>query len=236
MATFEIESSEGTRWAKIAMQDETIVTERGAMSHMRGDIAMKARLPGPIRLVRAALSGEDAFRPTFSGTGSLYLESTLGGFHIMQLEEEETWIVSAGAFWASEAKVEQGFIRERFWTSLRTGEGFLSFQTKVTGPGQVMICSPGPVECIELGKDSPHGTRLVADGRQVLARTKSINYKARMPGWLPWSRLTTGERVLRVYEGTGRLLICTTPYWRYKMAQVRAAEANGGGTGAMDDM
>jgi uncharacterized protein (AIM24 family) len=76
----------------------------------------------------------------------------------------------------------------------------------------------------------------VADGRQVLARTKSINYKARMPGWLPWSRLTTGERVLRVYEGTGRLLICTTPYWRYKMAQVRAAEANGGGTGAMDDM
>ena len=36
-----------------------------------------------------------------------------------------------------------------------------------------------------------------------------------------WNRITTGERTLRVYEGKGRLLRCTSPYWRFKVMQVR---------------
>jgi hypothetical protein len=37
-----------------------------------------------------------------------------------------------------------------------------------------------------------------------------------------WNRITTGERTLRVYEGKGRLLRCTSPYWRFKVMQVYA--------------
>lgn len=219
MAVFEIESSEGTRWAKVTLQDETVIAERGALSWLTGDIKMKARLPGPIRLIRAALSGEEAFRPTFTGTGSLYLESSLGGFHELDLPGDETWVIESGAYWASEAKVHQSFIREKMWTSLRTGEGFLSFQTKVSGKGKVMLCSPGPVEEVVLSKSAANGGRIVADGRQVLARTAGVKYSVKLPGWMPWSRLTTGERLLRTYEGEGRLLMCTTPFWRFKMAQ-----------------
>jgi uncharacterized protein (AIM24 family) len=221
MATFEIEHTEGTRWAKITLEDETIVTERGALSHMRGDIRMKGRIPGPIRLIRAALSGEDSFRPTFSGTGTLFLESSLGGFHLMELTEGEKWVVDSGAFWASESRVHQSFTRERFITALRTGEGFLDFKTKVEGPGKVMLCAPGGVEEIILSKDSPNKGRIVVDGKQVLARTASVTHRVQLPGWMPWSKITTGERILRVFEGEGRLLMCTTPYWRFKVMQER---------------
>ena len=224
MATFEIESSEGTRWAKVSLQDETVVAERGALSWLTGDIKMKARLPGPIRLIRAALSGEEAFRPTFTGTGSLYLESSLGGFHELVLPGDETWVIESGAYWASEAKVHQSFIREKMLTSLRTGEGFLSFQTKVSGKGKVMLCAPGPVEEVILSKSSPNGGRIMADGKQVIARTAGVKYSVSLPGWLPWSRLKTGERLLRTYEGEGRLLMCTTPYWRFMMAQKRPTD------------
>ena len=109
MAKFEIEHAEGTNWAKISLEDETVVIERGAMSHMRGDLKMKGRLAGPIRLIRAALSGEEALRPTISGTGTLYLESSFGGFHIMDLPGTENWVVESGAFWCSEAKLKQTF-------------------------------------------------------------------------------------------------------------------------------
>jgi uncharacterized protein (AIM24 family) len=223
MANFEIEHGEGTNWAKITLKDETVVIERGAMSHMRGDLKLKGRLAGPIRLIRAALSGEEALRPTISGTGALYLESSLGGFHIMDLPDKEKWVVESGAFWCSEAKVKQTFHRERFTTSFWSGKGFLDFQTKVIGQGKVMICSPGPVEEITLGKDSPFGSQLIADGPIVLARAASISYTVRLPSLLPWRRAASGETLLRVYQGEGRMLVCTTPFWRFKIMQERAA-------------
>jgi uncharacterized protein (AIM24 family) len=222
MANFEIEHAEGTNWAKISLADETVVIERGAMSHMRGDLKMKGRLAGPIRLIRAALSGEEALRPKISGTGTLYLESSFGGFHIMDLPGTEDWVVESGAFWCSESKLKQTFHRERFTTSFWSGKGFLDFQTKVAGQGKVMICSPGPVEEITLGKDSPHGSQLIADGPIVLARTASISYTVRLPSLLPWRRAATGEGLLRVYKGEGRMLVCTTPFWRFKLMQERA--------------
>jgi uncharacterized protein (AIM24 family) len=168
MAKFDIEHSEGTNCARVGLIDETVVIERGAMSHMRGALKMKGKLAGPIRLMRAALSGEEALRPTISGTGTLYLESTFGGFHVMELTDGEKWVVESGAFWCSEARVKQTFHRERISTSFWSGKGFLDFQTKVVGPGKVMICSPGPVEEITLGKDSPHGDQLIADGYEYL--------------------------------------------------------------------
>lgn len=223
MAKFEIEHAEGSNWAKITLSDETVVIERGAMSHMRGDLKMKGRLAGPIRLLRAALSGEEALRPSISGTGTLYLESSFGGFQTMDLPGTETWVVESGAFWCSEAKLKQSFYRERITTSLWSGKGFLDFQTKVSGQGKVMVCSPGPVEEITLGKDSSFGSQLVADGPIVLARTASIQYTVRLPSLLPWRRAATGERLLRVYSGEGRMLVCTTPFWRYKIMQQKAA-------------
>jgi len=226
MANFEIEHAEGTNSAKITLTDETVVIERGAMSHMRGDLTMKGRLAGPIRLIRAALSGEEALRPTIAGTGTLYLESSFGGFHVMNLPGDETWVVESGAFWCSEAKVKQTFYRERFTTSFWSGKGFLDFQTKVAGQGKVMICSPGPVEEIILGKDSPYGNQLVADGQIVLARTASISYKVRLPSLLPWRRAATGESLLRAYQGEGRMLVCTTPFWRFKIMKEKGASPN----------
>jgi len=221
MADFEIGHAEGSNWAQITLRDETVVIERGAMSHMRGDLKMKGRLVGPLRLLRAALSGEEAFRPTISGTGTLFLESSFGGFHIMDLPGTDDWVVESGAYWCSEDKLKQTFHREKFTTSLWSGKGLFDFQTKVMGQGKVMLCAPGRVEEITLGEDSPHGSQLITDGPIVLARTTGISYLVRLPSLLPWRRAATGERLLRVYRGEGRLLVCTTPFWRYKIMQGR---------------
>ena len=223
MATFDIENAEGTHWAKIGLADETVVIERGAMSHMCGDLKLKGRLAGPIRWARAVLAGEEVLRPKISGTGSVVLESSFGGFHVLDLPGDQPWVVECGAYWCSEASVKQTFYRERFWTSVWSGKGFFDFHTKVAGRGKVMICAPGPVEEIELGAGGPFGNRLVAGEPVVLARTAGIRHTVTLPSWLPWRRAATGEDLLRVYEGEGRMLVCSTPYWRFKIMQNRAA-------------
>ena len=82
----------------------------------------------------------------------------------------------------------------------------------VSGNGKVVLKSRGPVQEIDLDNDND---RIVADGRHVLARTEGISYKIRRAATNPITSLLSGERKLRVYEGTGKILLSSYPYWRY---------------------
>ena len=73
------------------------------------------------------------------------LESTLGGFHVIDLQGE-SWILESGAYWASDGSVEVDYQRESFLTSLWAGEGFVYLQTRVKGEGKVVLCTRGPIE------------------------------------------------------------------------------------------
>ena len=106
------------------------------------------------------------------------------------------------------------FHREKVITSLWAGEGFLWYQTKVTGPGQVVLVAQGAVEEIVLDNEE-----LVVDGKYVLARTSGISLKIRRPGRGLLGYFLSGERGARAYKGTGRLLISTTPNWRLRVCQ-----------------
>ena len=46
------------------------------------------------------------------------LESSLGGYHVIELQGE-TWFLERGAYWASDGAVDVSFHRERILTSLK---------------------------------------------------------------------------------------------------------------------
>ena len=214
MARFEIESLEGMHWVKVTLNDETVRVQRGAMSYMEGKIRMDLPLPTPREMLVSFFSVESMLRPRYRGTGELYLESSLGGFHALQVNDGETWIIEDGAYWASEGGIRLSFHREKVITSLWAGEGFLWFQTKVTGPGLVVLLAQGAVEEIALDNEE-----LVVDGKYVLARTSGISLKIRRPGRGLLGFFLSGEFRGRAYKGTGRLLISTTPNWRLRICQ-----------------
>ena len=81
------------------------------------------------------------------------------------------------------------------------------------------MIAPGPVDEVELNDE-----RLVVDGNYVIARTAGISFKIRRPTRSLLGYYLSGERYARVYEGTGRLLIATTPYWRLRIGQKGEAE------------
>jgi uncharacterized protein (AIM24 family) len=67
----------------------------------------------------------------------------------------------------------------------------------------------GPIEVIDLRDE-----RLATDGHYVLARTEGITYRVKRSARTLFGSFLMGERRLRLYEGTGRILLSSYPYWR----------------------
>jgi uncharacterized protein (AIM24 family) len=213
VAEFEIFELEGMRWVQIKIRDETVRAEAGALSHMQGDIKVTARLPSPLSALKSAISNEAVVRPSYTGTGTINLESSMGGYYPFEVAGE-SWILENGAYWASEGTVELRLHRERVWTSFWAGEGLIDYQTKVSGYGCVVLNAPGPVEEVTL-----KGERLMVEGKLVLARTEGLDYRMRRPTSLVQS-LFSGEAAMRAYQGTGKALVCWTPYWNQYIVNV----------------
>lgn len=226
MAQFEIIEQEGVRLVKCTLQNETIRTESGALYYMRGQITMESKAPSMGGFLKSLATGESIFRPTYTGTGEVHLEPSLGGFFIMECGGE-TWILEGGAYWASESGIEVDVHRENTLTALKSGEGFLDFQTKVKGHGKVVLAAQGPVEVVHLQND-----KLTVDGRYVLARSSGLKYSVQRASKSLLGSMTSGEYMVRIYEGTGTVLMAPMPFWRHRLfdaiAAVRSAAKSGG--------
>jgi uncharacterized protein (AIM24 family) len=207
MAVFDVVELEGSRYVRIGLDNDNARAEAGAMSYMRGRIEMTAPIPGPLNAVKCMISDEPVIRPRYEGTGEVILNSSMGGYHVLDLTGE-TWILENGAYWASDGEVELGLHRESMLTSFWAGEGLIDFQTTVSGHGHVVLNSPGPAEVIELG-----GETFAVEGKLVIARTGDIKYSVRRPTRGLVSYMLSGEDVVRTYSGSGKILFCCTPYW-----------------------
>jgi uncharacterized protein (AIM24 family) len=211
MASFEIIEQEGVRLVKVVLQNEMVRTESGALYYMRGPITMESKSPSVGGLLKSFATGESVFRPTYTGTGELFLEPTFGGYYVFDVAGK-TWILEDGAYWVSEAEVIVEAFREKALTAFKSGEGFMDFQTKVSGRGKVVVQSQGPVEPVQLNKD-----KLVVDGKYVLAREASLSFSVERATKSLLGSVTSGEGLVRTYEGTGMVMMAPIPYWRQRL-------------------
>ncbi len=217
MATFKVESSEGMRWVRVDLDDDRMRAERGALNHMLGAITMDVPLPTLKAWWVSLFSDESVVRPRYSGSGTVYLDSTLGGYHIMKLAAGERWVLDTRCFWASDGDVKLSIHREPMVTAFWAGEGLLWYKTALKGEGQVVLSVDGPVHEMELNDDT-----LVTDGPFVVARTQGISMQIKRPAKSLLSHWLSGQKRAYVYKGTGKLILCTVPYWRARMQRDRA--------------
>jgi uncharacterized protein (AIM24 family) len=222
MATFEIEHTEGMRWVRVGLEEDDVRTERGALNHFQGDIRMDVPLPSLRSWWVSLFSDESLLRPRYHGTGSVFLDSSLGGFHVMRVRPGERWILDTRCFWASDGEVRLSVHRESVLTAWWADQGFLWYKTALDGDGQVILSVPGPVQEVALD-----GDQLVADGPFVVAHTAGVRLSMRRPArsWL--SYWLSGQRLAYCYRGSGRVLLCTTPYWRARIKDSPASAALG---------
>jgi uncharacterized protein (AIM24 family) len=187
--------------------------EAGALSYLKGDISIHSPLvPSVGGMIKSMLASQSVYRPIYAGTGVITLESSLGGFHVLELDGE-SWILERGTYWASEGSIDVKYHREHVKTSIWAGEGPLYLQTRVTGHGKIALATRGPVEEHTLEE----GQRIVSEGKYVICRTGDVKFSVRRPTKNFFGRFTSGEGLARVYEGPGRIVLNPAPYWRYRM-------------------
>ncbi len=204
MATFEIIEKQGLKMIKATIDNETIRAEAGALHYMKGLIQLESKAPSAKGFLKSMVTQESIFRPTYTGTGEIfYGPPTFGEYTIMDLNGD-AWVLDKGAYVCSDISVDVGIFTNKAVSGLISGEGF--FQTKVEGSGKVVIQSPGPLETIDLNNE-----RLAVDGKFAVARQAHLNFNVQKAAKGLLSSITSGEGLLNIIEGTGRVLLAPVP-------------------------
>lgn len=207
MAEFQIRQVEGMRQVCVELQKETVRVARGALSNYSGDLSFTPKLPRVGDIFRSIFTKESRIRPYLSGTGRIHLQPSLSGYHILDVQQDDKWILEPGVYWASESSITLGLYRDSIFPSYFAGDGFLSWKTTLSGLGSAAINAPGPVEVVHI-----NDSELKVQGRLVLGRTDGLKFRSVRSANFP-RNFISGQSRFRVYEGTGKVLVCWTPYW-----------------------
>lgn len=186
-------------------------TQIGAMQWTAGDVNATTGLKGAGdfvgKLFKGAATGESAIKPEYRGTGYLMLEPT---YKYLLLEEVSNWpgglVLDDGLFLACESTVQQKLEARNNVSSALLGNMGL-FNMKLTGKGVCALESNVTREqlvLIELENDV-----LKIDGNFAVCWSGSLDFSVERSGKTLLGSAASGEGLVNVYRGTGKVLLST---------------------------
>ena len=195
---------------RIALENSSVILEPGALSYMKGNIKISSKTGGVLgfgkKLISSKLTGETVFKPTYSGTGEIFLEPSFGNFALIELVDDEI-IVDDGLFFACESSVEVGVTIQRNLSAALLGDETLC-QTKISGSGIVALEIPVPES--EIFKCILIDDTLKVDGNFAILRTGNIEFTVEKSSKSIVGSVTSGEGLVNVYRGSGEVWLVPT--------------------------
>lgn len=204
MANFEIVSTQGLKMIKATLNNEMIRAESGALHYMQGNVELKTPAPSAGGILKAMVTSENIVKPTYTGTGTVFLGPPIFGEYLILELNGEAWVLDRGAYVCSDAGIEVGAFRNKAMNALMSGEGW--FQTKVEGKGKVVLQAQGPVQAIDLRND-----KLVVDGSFAVARQAQLDFSVQKATKGLLGAAASGEGLVNVIQGTGRVYLSPVP-------------------------
>ncbi len=193
----------------IELNDDSYRLQAGAMQMMVGNIAVKSDVKdvGDFlgKMVKSVVTNESAVKPLYSGNGTLILEPTYK--HILLVNPSD-WdggvVVEDGMYLASSGDIEIDMqSRSNFSSALLGGEGL--FNTKLVGNGVAVLESSVPYD--ELMEITLENSVARIDGPYAVAWSGSLDFTVERVNDSIISSAATGEGVVNVYRGTGKILV-----------------------------
>lgn len=186
-----------------------ITLQAGAMQWMLGDVHATTGIKGVGDLfgkaVRGKMTGESAIKPEYTGNGLLVLEPTYK--HILLLDVG-AWngsiVIEDGMFLACDAALKhKAVMRSNFSSAAAGNEGL--FNLGLQGNGVVCLESNVPKE--ELVEIELHDDVLKIDGNMAIAWSGSLEFTVERSGKSLIGSAASGEGLVNVYRGSGRVLM-----------------------------
>ena len=189
-----------------------ITLQAGAMQWMLGDVNATTGIKGVGDLfgkaVRGKVSGESAIKPEYTGTGLLVLEPTYKYLILMDAADSGGSVVlDDGLFLACDSRLKhKAVMRSNVSSAVAGGEGL--FNLSLNGSGVFCIESECPQE--ELIEVTLENDVLKIDGNYAIAWSGSLNFSVERSGKSLIGSAASGEGLVNVYRGTGKVLMMPT--------------------------
>ena len=160
------------------------------------------------KAVRGKASGESAIKPEYTGNGVLVLEPT---YKHLILMDAASWgggvVLDDGLFLACESSLKhKAVMRSNFSSAVAGGEGL--FNLSLNGSGVFCIESECPKE--ELIEITLQDDVLKVDGNHAIAWSKTLEFTVERSGKTLIGSAASGEGLVNVYRGTGKVLMMPT--------------------------
>jgi len=197
------------RQTVVELDNSSCILSAGAMQWVTGQVQAQTDLKGVGdlfgKMMKGAVSGESAVKPLYKGTGLVVLEPT---YKFVLLENVEEWagglVLDDGLFLACDGSVEQKIARRSNLSSaLAGGEGL--FNLCLVGKGVAAIESPYPRE--ELIEITMKDDIIKIDGNYAIAWSNTLQFTTERSSKSLIGSSVTGEGLVNVYRGTGKILM-----------------------------
>ena len=191
------------------LSQSNVTIQSGAMQWMVGDVKATTGLKGVgdlfSKAVRGKATGESTIKPEYTGSGMLVLEPTYKHILLLDLEDwNGSVVLDDGLFLACESQLKQKtVVRANFSSAVAGNEGL--FNLGVVGKGIVCLESECPRE--ELVEITLQNDVLKVDGNMAIAWSGSLDFTVERSGKSLLGSAASGEGLVNVYRGTGKVLL-----------------------------
>lgn len=186
-----------------------ITTQAGAMQWTVGNVKATTGIKGAgdflNKMVRGSVTNESAIKPEYVGQGLLVLEPT---YRHPILMDTRDWggsvVLDDGLFLACDSALEErAVMRSNISSAVAGGKGL--FNLSLSGVGVFCIESYCPKEeliAVDLNNDE-----LKIDGSFAIAWSTGLQFTVERSGKSLLGSAASGEGLVNVYRGTGRVLM-----------------------------
>lgn len=191
------------------LSKSNVTLQAGAMQWTVGDVNATTGLKGVGdffgKAMRGSVTGESAIKPEYTGKGTLVLEPTYK--HILLINVAD-WngsvVLDDGLFLACESTLKhKAVMRSNVSSAVAGGEGL--FNLGIQGNGILCLESYCPKE--ELIEITLNNDVLKVDGNFAIAWSGSLNFTVERSGKSLIGSAASGEGLVNVYRGTGKVLL-----------------------------
>lgn len=211
-AYFSSEMNVRKRQVLANLNNNTIILQAGAMQWMLGNVSMSSGVTGVGnflgKMVSSVATSESAVKPIYTGTGQVMLEPTYKHLIFLDLAD---WggsvVLEDGLFLACEGNINHKVIaRSNLSSAFLGGEGL--FNLTLNGTGVAVLESHVPLQelvVFELNNDC-----VKIDGNMAIAWSTTLDFTVEKSGKSLLGSVASGEGLVNVYRGTGKILMAPT--------------------------
>lgn len=202
---------------RILLNEGKIYTEVDTFYFLRGQINIDHKMKNATskmkKFASSIVKNEAVLKPSYQGTGEVYLKPGLVNYMIYRLQNEDI-VIDPEMFLAAESSIEISMMTNKSLPVAAAKNPDQFTQTKLSGSGIAVFQTPVPAD--ELLEIKLNQDRFQADQQLVVFRSGQIDFTVESTSKSLLSSFTSTDAFIRTYTGTGTLWIAPTQLFYQK--------------------